>query len=145
LNSLEDLLSVSQAFRSRFDDFKKALDRRDFAAYRFALDDFHRNLIRWTRAEEEALLPAIRKAELPGRNPERELRLQWVQVRELTRYLVEQIHTGAPIGDVLGFAENLERRFAAHISEMEDVYYPAAAPLLSDEAWVVLKDARPTA
>ncbi|HEX7254125.1 MAG TPA: hypothetical protein VF376_14700, partial [Thermoanaerobaculia bacterium] len=105
--SLEDLLSVSRALRSRFDDFRQALDRRDMEAYRFALDDFHRNLVRWTRAEEEALLPAVRRAGLSGRDPDRELRLQWVQVRELTRYLLEQVNSGASIGDVLGFTENL--------------------------------------
>ena len=83
MSSLDTLLSASRALRSRFDDFRVALDRRDLEAYRFALDDFHRNLVRWTRAEEEALLPAIRRAALSGRDPERELRLQWVQVREM--------------------------------------------------------------
>ena len=144
LSSLETLLSASRALRSRFDDFRLALDRRDLEAYRFALDDFHRNLVRWTRAEEEALLPAIRRAGLSGRDPERELRLQWVQVRELTRYLLEQVHTGASIGDVLGFAENLGRRFAAHVSEMDDVYYPAAAPLLTETERRALSDAAPS-
>src|SRR5262249_48654458 len=81
LRPLEDLRSASRALRTRFDDFRLALDRRDLEAYRFALDDFHRNLARWTRAEEEALLPAIRRAGLSDRDPERELRLQWVQVR----------------------------------------------------------------
>jgi hemerythrin HHE cation binding domain-containing protein len=143
LSYLEVLLSASRALQSRLDDFRQALDRRDLEAYRFALDDFHRNLVRWTRAEEDALLPAIRRAALSGRDPERELRLQWVQVRELTRYLLEQVNTGAPIGDVLGFAENLARRFAAHVSEMENIYYPAAATALSDEEWSTLKEAEP--
>lgn len=143
LSSLETLLSASRALRSRFDDFRLALDRRDLEAYRFALDDFHRNLVRWTRAEEDAILPAIRRAALTGRDPERELRLQWVQVRELTRYLLEQVHAGASIGDVLGFAENLDRRFAAHSAEMESVYYPAAAPLLSEQEWVTLRESQP--
>ena len=107
------------------------------------LDDFHRQLVRWTRAEEEALLPAIMRAGVSGRDPGRELRLQWVQVRELTRYLLEQIHTSAPIGDILGFAENLARRLAAHLSEMDDVYYPAAAPLLTEPEWKALSDAAP--
>jgi len=143
LRSLQDLLSVSQALRSRFDDFKQALDRRDLEAYRLGLDDFHRQLVRWTRAEEEALLPAIHRASLPGRDPERELRLQWVQVRELTRYLLEQVNSPALIGDVLGFAENLGRRLAAHLSEMDEVYYPAAAPLLTEKEWRTLSDAVP--
>jgi hypothetical protein len=144
LRSLEDLLSASQALRSRFEDFKQALDRRDMEAYRLGLDDFHRHLVRWTRAEEEALLPAIRRASLSGRDSERELRLQWVQVRELTRYLLELVNSRAPIADLLGFAENLTRRFAAHSSEMESIYYPAAAPLLTEGEWAVLNEARPT-
>jgi Hemerythrin HHE cation binding domain len=143
VRSLEDLLSASRALRSRFDDYKQALDRRDFEAYRLGLDDFHRNLARWTRAEEQSLLPAILRAGVDGRDPERELRLQWVQVRELTRYLLEQVNSGAPMGDVLGFSENLARRFAAHLSEMDDVYYPAAAALLTEAEWKALAEAAP--
>lgn len=144
MSSLESLLAASRALRSRFDDFRQSLDRRDLEAYRFALDDFHRNLVRWTRAEEEALLPALRRAGLSGRDPERELRLQWVQVRELTRYLLEQVEAAAPISDVLGFAENLGRRFAAHLSEMENVYYPLAAPLLTEQERGRLDEAAPS-
>jgi hypothetical protein len=144
LSSLEDLLSVSRALRSRFDDFCQALDRRDLEAYRFALEDFYRHLVRWTRAEEEALMPAILRGRIPGRDPGRELRLQWVQVRELTRYLLEQMQSNAPIGDILGFTANLGRRLAAHLSEMEEVYYPAALQYLTDEEWAVLTQARMT-
>ena len=134
---------MSQALRSRFQDFKQALDRRDIEAYRMGLDDFHRRLVRWTRAEEEALLPAILRAGVSGRHPGRELRLQWVQVRELTRYLLEQVHSGASMGDILGFAENLGRRLDAHLSEMEEVYYPAAAPQLTEPEWKALSEAAP--
>ena len=108
-----------------------------------ALADFHRHLVAWTHAEERALLPAVGRAAIAARDSKHELKLQWVQVRELTRYLVEQLQTRAPIGDVLGFAENLGRRFAAHASEMESVYYPAAAPMLTPEEWSVLADAAP--
>ena len=143
MNSLEDLLSASRALRSRWDDFRGALDRRDEDAYRMALTDFHRRLVAWTEAEERGLLPAVARVSIAARDSERELKLQWVQVRELTRYLVEQLRTRAPIGDILGFAENLGRRFAAHASEMETVYYPAAAPEITPEEWSVLADAAP--
>lgn len=143
MSSLELLLSASRALRSRFDDFRGALDRRDEEAYRLALTDFHQHLIAWTRAEERALLPAVGRAPISARDSERELKLQWVQVRELTRYLAEQLRNRAPIGDVLGLAENLDRRFGAHASEMETVYYPAAAPILTPEEWSVLADAAP--
>jgi hypothetical protein len=143
VRSLEGLLSVSQALRSRFQDFRQALDRRDVEAYRMGLDDFHRQLVRWTRAEEEALLPAIMRSGVSGRDPGRELRLQWVQVRELTRYLREQLHSNASMGDILGFAENLGRRLDAHLSEMEGVYYLAATPQLTETEWKALSEAAP--
>jgi len=137
------LLAVQQALRSRFDDFRRALDRRDAEAYRLGLTDFHNCLRRWTEAGEKALLPAVLRAGIAGRDPQRELRLEWVQLRELTRYLLSQINDRAPIGDIMGFAENLERRFAAHESEVRNVYYPAAAGALTSEEWRILLRAAP--
>ena len=66
-----------------------------------------------------------------------------MQIRELTRYLLSQIGERAPLADVLGLVENLERRLAAHESEMEKVYYPGAASLLTPEEWQLLGDAAP--
>jgi len=143
MTTLSLLLSAQRALRSRFDDFRGALDRRDEEAYRLALADFHRHLVRWTQAEEEALLPAILRARIADRDPQRELRLEWVQVRELTRYLLSQVTDLAQLADILGLAENLERRLAAHESEMEKVYYPAVAALLNDEETRILRDAVP--
>jgi hypothetical protein len=141
--SLEGLMTAQRALRSRFDDFRRALDRRDEEAYRLGLTDFHQSLRRWTEAEETALLAAVLRAGMTGRDPRRELRLEWVQLRELTRYLLSQVNDRAPMGDILGFAENLERRFAAHESEMASVYYPAAAPTLNEEEWKILSEASP--
>ena len=56
-SNLAGLLAVQQALRSRFDDFRRALDRRDVEAYRLGLTDFHNCLRRWTEAEEKALCP----------------------------------------------------------------------------------------
>jgi len=137
------LLAVQQALRNRFDDFRRALGRRDVEAYRLGLTDFHQCLRRWTEAEEKALLPAVLRAGILGRDPQRELRLEWVQLRELTRYLLSQINDRAPIGDILGFAENLGRRFAAHESEVQNVYYPAAAEVLTSDEWRILVRAAP--
>jgi len=142
-SALAVLLSAQSSLQSRFDDFQGALRRRDEEAYRLALTDFHRCLARWTLAQEKALLPAVLRANIAGRDPQRELRLEWVQVRELTRYLLDQITGNAPIADVLGLAENLARRFAAHQSEMESVYCPAAAPSLTADELMMLKDAAP--
>ena len=143
MTSEQDLLAVQAGLRSRFDDFRRALDRREDEAGRIALADFHAQLSRWTAAEERVLLPALARASFPGRNPQRELKLEYVQIRELTRYLLSQIGERAPLADVLGLVENLERRLAAHESEMEKVYYPGAASLLTPEEWQLLGDAAP--
>jgi hypothetical protein len=142
---MEGLIRAQSALRSRFDDFRRALDRRDEEAYRVGLTDFHQNLRRWTEAQETALLPAVLRTDIAGRDPRRELRLEWVQLRELTRYLLSQINDRAPIGDVVGFVENLERRFKAHESDLENVYYPAAVAALTSEEWRILEESAPLA
>jgi len=143
VNSEDELLAVQKGLRGRFDDFRRALERREDDACRLALADFHAQLTRWTAAEERVLLSALARTSLPGRDPQRELRLEYVQIRELTRYLLSQIRERAPLADVLGLVENLERRLAAHESEMEKVYYPSAAPLLTPEEWRLLGDSAP--
>jgi hypothetical protein len=137
------LLEAQAGLRSRFDDFRQALERRDEEAYRLGLTDFHDCLRRWTEAEEKALLPAILRTAIPGRDPQRELRLEWVQLRELTRYLLSQINDRAPMGDILGFTENLARRFAAHESDLQNLYYPAASGALTVGEWAILAEAAP--
>ena len=143
MKSEDELLAVQKGLRGRFDDFRRALERREDDACRLALADFHAHLSRWTAAEERVLLPALSRTSFPGRDPQRELRLEYVQIRELTRYLLSQIGERAPLADVLGLVENLERRLAAHESEMEKVYYPSAAPLLTAEEWRLLGDSAP--
>jgi hypothetical protein len=139
-----DLLEPQRILRSRFEDFRKALVRRDRAAYELALRDFEGELRRWTEAEERVLLPALARVGVPGRDPQRELRLEYVQVRELTRYLLEQVSKSGAIGDILGLVENLDRRLAAHEAEMERVYYPAVASVLSPEERAKLAEAAPS-
>ena len=137
------LLSVQRSLRARFEEFRHAYDRRDGEAFRVALTDFHSSLRTWTEAEEEALLPAVVRTGVPGRDVIRELRLEWVQVRELTRYLLSQVIERAPIADVLGLIENLDRRLSAHESELEKVYYPAAARALTEQERRILDAAKP--
>lgn len=140
---LDDFIAPQRILRARFEDFRRALERRDRAAYEMGLRDFESELRRWTEAEERVLLSALARSGVPGRDPQRELRLEYVQVRELTRYLLEQISTGGALGDVLGLAENLERRLAAHEAEMERVYYPAAAAVLTEAERRALSAAAP--
>ena len=137
------LIGAQQSLRSRFEDFRRAFDRRDEEAYRVALADFDACLRRWTEAKEAALLPAVLRAGIPERDPRRELRLDCVQVRELSRFLREEVARRASLSDLLGLIENLARRLAAYESEMRTVYFPAAAPLLTAEEWDVLMAAAP--
>lgn len=142
-SSLTSLLQPQRTLRSRFDDFRRALERRDRAAYELALRDFEGALRSWTQAEERVLLPLLRRVGVPGRDPQRELKLEYVQIRELTRYLLEQVSKKGPIGDILGLVENLERRLAAHEAEMERVYYPAAAGALTPDEQRSLEESAP--
>ena len=135
---LDSLLGAQRALRSRFDDFKLAFQRANTTAMDIALRDFESHLVRWTEAEETLLVPAIVRAGIEGRDPKRELRLQYVQIRELTRFIVLQIAEGAPLRDLGGYVENLDRRLRAHESEMERVYYPVASQQLTAEEWGAL-------
>lgn len=143
ISRLEALLSAQRALRSRFDDFQRALRSDNRPAIEIALVDFERHLRRWTETEEKALVPALIRADIPGRDARRELHLEYMQIRELTRYLVQQISEGILPNNLVGFADNLDRRLHAHEKEMGQVYYPAAAPLLTAEEWDVLERARP--
>ena len=88
-------------------------------------------------------MPVLARIGVPGRDPQRELKLEYVQVRELTRYLLEQVGKGGSVGDILGLIENLDRRLAAHEAEMERIYYPAAAPALTEADRLLLDAAAP--
>ena len=141
--TFEGLVAAQRALRSRFDDFRQALDRRDAPAYRFGLSDFLENLVRWSAAQEAGLLPAVLRAGVPGRDPKRELHLEWVQLRELSRMLLTLVDDHDKLSDALGITENLGRRLSAHEAGLETVYYPAAAPVLTSEEWKILTDAAP--
>jgi hypothetical protein len=140
---LDSLLAVQRALRSRFDEVQRAWRRENRTAMDVALADFERNFRRWTVAEEEALIPALQRAGIQGRDPRRELRLEYVQIRELARFLVQQVGEGVRSSHLAGFFDNLDRRLHAHEKEMATVYYPAAAALLTAEEWTILETARP--
>jgi hypothetical protein len=136
-------MAAQRALRSRFNDFQRALRNENRAAMEVAIGDFEKHLRAWTEAEEAALVPALMRANIAGRDVRRELRLEYVQIRELTRYIAQQISEKLSSMNIAGYVENLDRRLHAHESEMENVYYPAAAPLLTEEEWSVLDAARP--
>ncbi|SRR5258706_8172637 len=140
---LDLLLSTQRALRSRFDDFRQALRRENRMAMEVALVDFERHFRRWTDAEERSLVPALLRAEIAGRNPQRELRLEYVQIRELTRFLLQQLDEGVRSIHLIGYVDNLDRRLHAHEKDMGQLYYPAAEERLTDEEWTALQSARP--
>jgi Hemerythrin HHE cation binding domain len=142
--TLAELLAPQRALRSRFDDFRRALDRRDRVAYELGLREFENALRHWTEVEERVLLPALARAGVPGRDPRRELKLQYVQLRELTRAILDQVGKNGALRDILGLVENLERRWNAHDTEMNRVYYPAAQPVLTDAECRALAEAAPS-
>ena len=65
------LLNTQRSLRSRFDEFRLALQRENRTAAEIALDDFERTFRQWTEAEETALMPALVRAEIPGRDVRR--------------------------------------------------------------------------
>ncbi|HSP17544.1 MAG TPA: hemerythrin domain-containing protein [Thermoanaerobaculia bacterium] len=129
--------------RSRFDEFRLAARRQNATAAEIALGDFEKHLIRWTQAEEQVLIPALERAQISGRDVRRELRLEYVQIRELTRLIVRQIVEHIRLDDLSGYVENLDRRLRAHEQDMENVYYPAAETMLTADEWSVLEASRP--
>jgi hypothetical protein len=133
--SVEWLIDGQQALRERFDDFARAVRRGDTTALDVALDDFEATFARWSEAEEAALIPALVRAGIAGRDPRRELRLEFVQIRELTRFIVKLRQDRVRPNDLIGYVENLDRRLFAHEREKKTVYYPVAAAFLTEEEW----------
>ncbi len=141
--TLEELIAAQAGLRTRWADFRVAFERRDGEAYRTALDDFARNLRRWTQAEERSLVAALARSPDSLRHAPRELKVELVQVRELTRFLLEQVGTHSPLADVLGLIENLDRRLRAHENELLSSYFPAALDGLSEAEWTDLRENAP--
>ncbi len=143
MSSIDLLLDAQRALRSRFNEFRLAVQRINVTAAEIALADFEKHLRTWTEAEEEALIPALQRAQIPGRDVKRELRLEYVQIRELTRFILQQISEGTRPNTLTGYIDNLDRRLHTHESEMEKVYYPAAEKTLTPDEWKALEEAKP--
>ncbi|HEV8659566.1 MAG TPA: hemerythrin domain-containing protein [Thermoanaerobaculia bacterium] len=143
MHSIDLLLDAQRALRSRFNEFRLAVQRINETAAEIALGDFEKHLRTWTEAEEKALIPALQRAQIPGRDVKRELRLEYVQIRELSRFILQQISEGTRPNTLTGYIDNLDRRLHAHESEMEKVYYPAAEKTLTSDEWKVLEEAKP--
>src|SRR3954465_1554686 len=116
---LESFLSAQHALRSRFDDFKLAYQSANTTAMGDGLRDFESHLVRWTDGEEKSLVPAVVRVGVEGRDPKRDMRLDYVQLRELTRFLLLQLGESTPSRELGGYVENLDRCLRAHEGEME--------------------------
>jgi phosphoenolpyruvate carboxylase len=138
---MEILTGAGRALASRFDDFRRTLDRRDETAYRTALADLLARLTEWSGALDRVVVPALQR--VPRRDLAHELTVDLVQLRELTRHTLKQIEERARLSDVLGLVENLGARLTAHLRQMTEVYAPAAEPVLSDADRAALVMARP--
>ncbi|HEU5249507.1 MAG TPA: hemerythrin domain-containing protein [Thermoanaerobaculia bacterium] len=91
-----------------------------------AIREFDEALRRHTRWEEEELFPAARERKLVAREEEserdrlfRELRLEHVQIRELSGMIVRQLGEGGDVRAARGIAANLARRWEAHTEREE--------------------------
>ena len=67
---------------------------------------------------------------LDGRDPRRELKLEFVQVRELTRHVRLQIEAGGRLPTSSASSKTWPAASTRTSASVHDVYYPAAAPLL---------------
>lgn len=143
-HSADWLLEGQRALRDRFNDVAGAMRRNDKTALDIALDDFERHLRAWTEAEEKAVIPAVSRVSIPGRDARRELRLEYVQIRELTNFIARGRENRAQPSELLGYLENLDRRLSAHELENRSVYYPVAAGSLTEDEWAILEAARPS-
>jgi Hemerythrin HHE cation binding domain len=93
---------------------------------RAAAEEFDGKLRRHTREEEDVLLPppsghglAPAEGESEGERLTRELRVEHVQLRELSGILTRRLSTGSVSDEVRGLVSNLARRWDAHTQREE--------------------------
>ncbi len=96
------------------------------AQARAAAEEFDRELRRHTQEEEDVLLPpasghglAPAEGETERERLTRELRIEHVQLRELSGILVRRLSEGAASGEARGIVSNLARRWDAHTQREE--------------------------
>lgn len=131
-DSLEELLTRDHR---RLDDlfgrFLAALQSGDAAAAREAIERFDEALRRHTALEEEHLFPEpaghkLAPAEREGESERRfrELRLEHVQVREVSGMIVRLLSEKQDLEAARRLAPNLARRWDAHTEREEREVYP---------------------
>jgi hemerythrin HHE cation binding domain-containing protein len=129
--------AVDAALRNRLADEHRSLDERfggflaaatggDAAAAADAIRAFDDGLRRHTALEEETILPpppdgrlAAAADETPQQRLSRELRLEHVQIRELSAMIRRLLEEREDLAGALRLAGNLARRWDAHTTREE--------------------------
>jgi hemerythrin HHE cation binding domain-containing protein len=111
-----------------------------------AISIFDAALRAHTRLEEEHVFPVAPEGNLVARTGEsederlfRELRLEHVQIRELSGMIVRQLGDAGDAAAARGLAASLARRWDAHTEREEREGYPAALGALDADRTVTLE------
>jgi hypothetical protein len=147
--SLADLLARDhRRLDDLFGHFLEAMGAEDPAAAKSAIRLFDDALREHTTLEEEHLLPAPPGGKLtatPDESPRerlfRDLRLEHVQVRELSAMIVHLLSGGGEPDRARGLAANLARRWDAHTTREEGEAYPLLSELLDPAGEAAIRDA----
>jgi hemerythrin superfamily protein len=126
-----------------FGQFLAAPDRDNAAR---AIAAFDQALRRHTRIEDEQLFPSPADGKLAARSGEsereqlfRELRLEHVQIRELSGMVVRRLGEDADARGAYSLAPNLARRWEAHTAREEKEVFPLLSELGSFRATALRK------
>ncbi|HEX9149922.1 MAG TPA: hemerythrin domain-containing protein [Thermoanaerobaculia bacterium] len=118
--------TLTQEHRLLDDLFGRFLASPDRESAARAIREFDATLRRHTEHEEEHVFPAAAGGKLVARAGEsdgdrlfRELRVEHVQIRELSGMIVRQLSEAGEGGAVRGLAANLARRWDAHSAREE--------------------------
>jgi Hemerythrin HHE cation binding domain len=147
--SLPELLARDHR---RLDDlfgrFLAAAGANDLTFVARAMREFDTALRRHTELEEEHLFPASpgeKLAPAPGEGDRerlfRELRLEHVQIREVSGMIVHLLSGGGEPDSARGLAANLARRWDAHTAREEGDAYPLLSELLDPAGEAAVRDA----
>jgi hypothetical protein len=122
----ETLMREHRNLDELFGRFLAAAAREEAESARSAIEEFDRELRRHTAFEEERLLPkppghklAPPEAEREDELLLRELRLEHVQIREVSGMIVRQLAEKADLAAARALAGNLARRWDAHTAREE--------------------------
>ncbi|HYX19793.1 MAG TPA: hypothetical protein VFA98_03010 [Thermoanaerobaculia bacterium] len=125
------LIEEHRSLDEHFGHFLAAATGGDAAAAARAIGEFDGMLRRHTAEEEERLLAApssrlvAAENEAPRERLHRELRLEHVQVRELSAMIRRLLDERGDVAGALRLAGNLARRWDAHTAREERELFPA--------------------